>query len=456
MELREAAAAQEKALLKSLQESIRIRSVQEAHKENAPYGPGVARCLAHALKTAKALGFSTVNLDDHMGWCEYGEGEEMVAVLGHLDVVPEGDGWHFDPFSGTIADGKIFGRGAMDDKGPTMAALYALAAVRDTGLPLRRRIRILFGTNEETGSNDMKYYRDHGGEIPVMGFTPDGAYPVINGEKGLINSAFTAAYVQEGSVRLQRIEGGDAHNIVPAFAWAELTCPKELAETLAEKTRDQLRYLPTEDGIRIEADGVSAHGGTPELGENAIGRLMQALKELPLCESVKRPIAFLSDKVGMETDGASLGIALSDELSGGLTFNLGTVTGGQDCFTVKLNYRYPVTKTYEECAPIVLKAFTEGGFSLTGESHKQSLYIPKEHKLIQTLLSVYGELTGLPAEPQCTGGGTYAKTIPNIVAFGPIFPGDEVREHKPDEFIEIDRLMMNVRIMAEALYRLAK
>ena len=115
----------------------------------------------------------------------------MVAVLGHLDVVPEGDGWSFDPFGGEIRDGKVFGRGAMDDKGPTIAALYALAALRDSGLPIRRRIRLLFGTNEETGSNDMKYYRSHGGEIPVMGFTPDGEYPVINGEKGLINVNFS-------------------------------------------------------------------------------------------------------------------------------------------------------------------------------------------------------------------------------------------------------------------------
>ena len=456
MELKEAVALQEKALLQSLQESIRIRSVEEPPEENAPYGPGVARCLAHALQTAEALGFRTTNLDNHMGWCEYGEGEEMIAVLGHLDVVPEGDGWTFDPFAGTIADGKVFGRGTMDDKGPTLAALYAMAALRDSGLPLRRRIRILFGTNEETGSNDMKYYKAHGGEIPVMGITPDGEYPVINGEKGLINSAFTARFAQEGPVRLLRIAGGDAHNVVPAFAWAEIACPGELAAELAAKSGEKLRYIPTEGGVRVEADGVGAHGGTPELGENAIGRLAMALKELPFCQSVKKPLAFLADKIGMESDGARLGIALSDELSGRLTFNLGTIEGGEDGFTVKINYRYPVTCRYEDCAPAVLAAFNEGGFALESESHKQALYLPEEHELIQTLLRVYHEETGLPARPKCIGGGTYAKTIPNTVAFGPIFPGDEVREHKPDEFIEIDKLMKNTQILAQALYQLAK
>ena len=174
MTLNEAVERQKEPLLQTLCESIRIRSVQQPAQEGAPYGPGVQQCLEHALAAARALGFATVDLDHQMGWCEYGTGDEMIAVLGHLDVVPEGNGWSFDPFGGIVQEGKVFGRGSMDDKGPTMAALYALAALRDSGLPLRRRIRLLFGTNEETGSADMKYYKAHGGELPVMGFTPDG------------------------------------------------------------------------------------------------------------------------------------------------------------------------------------------------------------------------------------------------------------------------------------------
>lgn len=174
MTLKKAVELQKEPFLQSLAESIRIRSVQEPPADGAPYGPNVRKCLDHALAVSKGLGFRTTDLDHQMGWCEFGEGDEMIAVLGHLDVVPEGEGWTFDPFGGEIRDGKIFGRGSMDDKGPTMAALYAMAALRDSGLPLKRRIRILFGTNEETGSNDMKYYKSHGGELPVMGFTPDG------------------------------------------------------------------------------------------------------------------------------------------------------------------------------------------------------------------------------------------------------------------------------------------
>ena len=159
-------------MITCLQESIRIPSVRGAAEPGAPYGAHVRRCLDHALAAATKLGFRTGNMDGHIGWCEYGEGEEMVAVLGHLDVVPEGEGWTVPPYEGRIVDGRIYGRGTMDDKGPTVASLYALQALKESGLPLKRRIRVIFGLNEETGSADMKYYAAHGGENPVMGFTP--------------------------------------------------------------------------------------------------------------------------------------------------------------------------------------------------------------------------------------------------------------------------------------------
>ncbi len=456
LKLYDAVELQKEALLKSLQESIRIRSVEDTPADGAPYGQGVRDCLDHALQTADALGFATVDLDHQMGWCEYGEGDEMVAVLGHLDVVPEGDGWSFDPFGGEIRDGNVLGRGSVDDKGPTMAALYALAAIRDSGLPIRRRIRILFGTNEETGSNDMKYYRSHGGELPVMGFTPDGEYPVINGEKGIINADFQADYTQEGPVVLTAISGGDAPNVVPASAEATLRCPAEWMKTVAEMGVDGISCEATEDGIRIQAAGISAHGAFPELGLNAIGLLLGVLDRLPLSEPLASQIHFLSEKIGLESDGTKLGIALCDEPSGKLTFNMGTIQGDDKSLKVRYNYRYPVTNTYEDCAPTVNRQFAEAGFTQTRETHKACLYLPEDSDLVQTLLRVYADQTGLPAIPKSIGGGTYAKTIPNVVAFGPIFPGEPVREHKPDELIEIDMLMKNTQIIAEALYQLAK
>lgn len=443
-------------MLTCLQQNLRIPSVQGDAEEGAPYGIHVRRSLDHVLAAAKDLGFATVDMDHQVGWCEYGTGEEMVAVLGHLDVVPAGDGWTCDPYGGEIKDGKIWGRGTMDDKGPSIAALYALAALRDSGLPIKRRIRLIFGCNEETGAQDLKHYLAHGGEIPVMGFTPDAEYPVINGEKGIINATYSCEYVQEGVLKIISIQGGTAPNVVPAAACAKLACSAEMAKDLTERSFPKITVTAADYGVLVEAEGVNAHGSTPGEGENAIGRLLQFLDTLPFEGTIANAIHFLATKIGMESDGKSAGIALYDEISGGLTLNLGTLHADEKCMTMKINYRYPVTKVYEDCAPAFNALFAAEGFSLDSETHKAKLYIPADSELVQSLLKVYREHTGMDGEPKSIGGGTYAKSLPNILAFGPIFPGDEVREHKPDEYMEISSLVKNAQIIASAMYMLAK
>ena len=456
MTLNEHVIALQSQMITCLQENLRIPSVQGPALENAPYGAEVKACLDHVKSAAEGLGFVTTNVDNHVLWCEYGEGAEMVAVLGHLDVVPAGDGWTCDPYGGEIRDGKIWGRGTTDDKGPSIAALYALAALRNSGLPISRRVRLILGCNEETGSADIKYYRAHGGEDPVMGFTPDGEYPVINGEKGIINANFSVAYQQTGEVRLLEISGGTAPNVVPASAWCKLGCSQEIALAISKTQFPKVAFTVTDYGVLVEAEGVSAHGSTPELGENAIGRLLQALDKLPLSPEVFSPIHFLAGFLGMETDGKSAGIALYDEVSGGLTLNLGTLNGDETGFGLKINYRYPVTKSYDDCGPIFNKAFLDAGFTMDSELHKEKLYIPEDSTLVRTLMKVYKEQTGRSEQPKCIGGGTYAKMLPNILAFGPIFPGDEIREHKPDEYISVENLITNAQIIAAAMYEMAK
>lgn len=448
--------ARQDELISCLQENLRIPSVQGEPAADAPYGTAVRDSLHHVLKTADALGFRTENVDNHLGWCEYGDGEEMIAVLGHLDVVPAGDGWTAEPYGGEISDGKIWGRGTTDDKGPTIASLFALAALRDSGLPITRRIRLLFGCNEETGSADVKYYLSKGGEVPVMGFTPDGEYPVINGEKGIINVTYGADFTQEGELRLISIEGGTAPNVVPAYASAKLACSPLTAAQLCRLNAKGIRFSPKPYGLLVEADGISAHGSTPGLGENAIGRLLLALDTLPFSGKLADLIHFLAVTLGMETDGASAGIALQDEVSGGLTLNLGTLSADETHMSMRINYRYPVTFCYEDCGPALNKAFTDAGFVIKNEVHKAKLYIPEDSTLVSTLLKVYREQTGLDGNAKCIGGGTYAKMLPNTLAFGPIFPGDEIREHKPDEYISIDNLMKNTQIIAAAMYEMAK
>ncbi len=456
MDLMERVLATEADLLQCLQENLRIPSVEADAAEGAPYGLEVRRSLDHVLAAAESLGFHTENVDGHLGWCEYGQGEEMVAVLGHLDVVPAGDGWSFDPWGGEIRDGRIWGRGTMDDKGPSIAALFALAALRDSGLPIRRRIRLLFGCNEETGSADVKHYLAKGGEVPIMGFTPDGEYPVINGEKGIINVTYSRTYEQSGELKLLSIHGGTAPNVVPASACAKLACSAELAQQISKLSAPKLRYTATDYGIFAEAEGVSAHGSTPGQGENAIGRLILALDTLPFQGEIAHVIHFLATTLGMETNGKSAGIYLFDDVSGELTLNWGTLHADESSMSLKINYRYPVTKLYEDCGPALNAAFAQEGFAMDAEAHKAKLYIPEDSELVRTLLQVYTQHTGLEGKAKCIGGGTYAKMLPNILAFGPIFPGDEVREHKPDEFLEIPKLMKNAQIIAAAMYEMAK
>ena len=426
-------------LINHLQGCLSFPSISTFTEGEHPFGQDVHNCLIYMLEIAKTLGFKICNVDNHVGWCEYGEGEEMIAVLGHLDVVPAGEGWTVPPYEGTIIDDKIYGRGTMEDKGPTVAALYALLAIKESGVKLNKRIRLIFGLSEENGGNDLSYYRENGGEIPVMGFTPDGEYPVIHGEKGFIIEHYQKEYEQNGKLILKEMQGGTAENIVPHQAKAVFGCSEETAED-----------------VIIEAKGTSAHAATPWEGDNAIQHLLTDMKELPLEGELKETITFLAEKFQMECDGASLGIAMADEVSGPLTMNLGIISGDEHSLKVAMNYRYPVTKSYEDCEPKVKEAFEKAGFRLVEWEHDPCLYMAKDSELVKRLMKVYREFTGdTESEPKCIGGATYAKALPNVLAFGPIFPGDEIREHKPDEYVEIEWLLRNAEMIAEAMYALA-
>ena len=437
--------ARESELIESLQELIRIRSVGEEAGAH-PFGDGPHACLMACLALGERLGFRTASVDDMAGYVEYGSGEEMVAVLGHLDVVPEGDGWNYPPYGAVIDNGRLYGRGAVYDKGPTVAALYALRAIADSGVALSRRIRVIFGLNEEKGSLCIKHYVNKGEELPVMGFTPDGEYPIINGEKGIVTATFVRRLSADGAKRIAAFSAGIAANVVPEFATAELTFAPE--GKLPEKV--------SATGTRVEARGVNAHGSTPELGENAIGRLLLALDGLGLSGDHGEAVHFLAELIGMETRGKSLGIALSDDISGDLTLNFGVAKLEGDTLSVTINIRYPVTRKLEEFYPALVAKMAEGGFTETSLAHKQALYMPPESELIRCLSKVYEEQTGEPARLISMGGGTYAKAMPNTVAFGPIFPGDEAVEHKPNEYIELSKLMKNAKIIAAAMYEMAK
>jgi len=443
-------------IIESVQDVIRIESVEEEAKEGMPFGEGVHNALLNCLKLSRQLGFKTVNVDNMIGYAEYGTGDEMIAVLGHLDVVPEGEGWTYPPYAAEIHNGKIYGRGTTDDKGPLIGALYALKAIKDLNIPLKRRVRVFFGLNEETGSQCVKHYVEKGEEMPVCGFTPDAEYPIINGEKGIVTCKFKRKLTQEGNLILKSIKGGLAANVVPAYAEATIISKNNIEEIKElSKGIEEIKIEEKDDSLIIKAYGISAHGSTPEKGKNAISHLLLFLGKLNFTGDTKECLDFLNKYIGLDLNGENLGIYLKDDISGKFIFNLGVISGSVDEIIIEINMRYPVTKTYEEFIDIFNQKMDLGKLEEVYLRHKKSLYVSPDTEFIKKLQKVYEEKVGGTANLISIGGGTYAKAMKNVVAFGPIFKGEPMVEHKPDEYIEIDSLIKNVQIMAAAIKELA-
>ncbi|MGH4119366.1 dipeptidase PepV [Clostridium sp.] len=463
MELNNLIDAMKQDIIKSTQEIIRIKSVESEPKPGMPFGEGVSKSLECALNTAKELGFHTVNLDGYVGYAEYGQGEDYVVALGHLDVVPEGDGWIHPPYAAEIHEGKMYGRGTTDDKGPIMATLYGLKALKDAKLPISKRIRVLFGTNEETGSKELEYYLDRE-KAPVAGFTPDADYPIINGEKGItiFNIVKDFNNKNKSENKIKYIKGGTVANIVPEYCEAGVVAVdtqnivKEL-ESFAKDMNYKLTSEVKEGMVIIKSEGEAAHGSLPELGTNAIMQLFAFLGTMDLgSNDVSSFVEFLNKNIGMEIHGESFGVCLEDENSGKLSFNVGVVNMDENSATMTLNLRYPVTNKLEDMMNPFNSRIESTGIKIEKFEHKGPLFFSPDSPIIKALQKVYTEQTGEEAKLISIGGGTYAKEMPNTVAFGPMFPGEPDTIHKRNEYITIDNLIKNAKIYAHALYELAK
>ncbi|MCY6356282.1 dipeptidase PepV [Clostridium sp. ZS2-4] len=449
-------------IIKSTQDIVRIKSVEGEPKEGMPFGEGPYNALKYALDLSESLGFKTVNLDNYIGYAEYGEGEEYVAVLGHLDVVPEGNEWVYPPYAAEIHDGKMYGRGTMDDKGPIISALYGLKAIKDSGIKLSKKVRIIFGTNEESGCGEIEHYFKTE-KAPVSGFTPDGDYPIINGEKGLTTFDFVKNLkFRETNDVIKYIKGGLKANMVPDYCEAALiTNQLEKVLLYAHNFKEITGYDITAEAkdnmVIIKSVGASAHGSTPELGKNAIMQLFGFIEQLGFEDSdILDFIKFYNEHVGLETDGEAFGVWLRDDVSGNLSFNVGIIDVNEERAKMTVNLRYPVTCTFEEMMKGVNTTLEGSGIRVENMEHQKPLYFPENHPIIKTLSKVYEEQTGEKASLLSIGGGTYAKEMPNIVAFGPLFPGEPELIHQPNEYIKIEDLIKNTKIYAQAIYELAK
>ena len=449
-------------LISDIQAWVAVPSVQGEAVEGKPFGENVAKALDLALDTARRYGFVTRNIDYYAGDISMGSGEQTLGMLAHLDIVPVGEGWTHDPFGGEIADGKIFGRGTIDDKGPALCALYAMRAVRDCGVELKDGVRLILGCDEETGMSDMRYYASKL-KMPDYGFSPDAGFPVINIEKGGANVELSWHGEGEAEIPVFELYAGERPNVVPAYARAVVGSEKVGADEIAARiaahaaqVNQKLHVKDLGDGrVEISAEGVLSHGSLPEQGVNAASVLLIALKAIGAGANLQSAIDMMVSCIGMEPDGKSLNIKCEDELSHNLSCNLGILRFNGRDFCATLDIRYPLCTNEVEIMGNIVRTVSKYGVCVRQISGHTPHHIPAEHKIVRGLMQVYNEVTGEDAKPLAIGGGTYSRMMPNTVAFGVVFPDEEDCCHIADEYIDIENMMRATKIYARAIAQLA-
>lgn len=430
------------AMLETVCELIKFPSVSlETNNSTMPFGEECQKVLEYTLDLAEKLGFRTKNLDGYCGYIEFGEGEEMVGIVGHLDVVPAKleDGWSSPPFEAQIRENKIYGRGSIDDKGPVVASLYAMKAILDSGEKLNKRVRLILGLNEEKNWKCIHYYKKIGEETPTIGFSPDADFPCIYAEKGILSVRLTHPF----SIPDQEILNIDCnHNALNVV-------PKYCSITLKDKTSGNVQ--------KLEFTGTPAHAAHPDLGDNAITKLVESLNaNSPETESTFLHKLYDLDLFNIHSPKFFSDTKIEDE-SGILTSNVGFIGYKNNRLEIGFNLRVPVTTLLEEIKTkfeTLAEIFPDIEIKFTSE--QAPLYVPKDSYLVQTLTKIFNEKTHQNLKPIAIGGGTFARAFPNMVAFGANMPNQKDMCHQVDEFIDIDTLLLSSKIYAEAIYELAK
>lgn len=437
---------------------IDIKSVAGEAQNDKPYGPGPAAALEAVSLILESRGFEPVNVDNRVITADLNTSEQTLAILSHVDTVSAGDGWGTNPFIPVIKDGNIIGRGAADNKGPAIAAVYALCAAAEIAPELTKNCRLILGSAEETGHSDLTYYRKKH-KLPPNVITPDSYYPVVNFEKGRLAPTF--GYQWEDSATLPRvvsIKGGSTTNIVPNFAEAyveglPLAYLQALCVVLSYKTGARMSASAFHDGYKIKSHGSAAHAMKPELGVNAQTALLSVLAELPLAVGPCRKTIKILRKLFPhgDTSGEALGINMSDDVSGDLTLNFGVLSLGPTGFTADFDCRSPKSATQENLDDVVTKELTKAGFEITGTRKTPCHYTPAETPLVQSLLKVYENYTGKKGECLSFGGQTYVHDIEGGVAFGAMTYGANNFIHGANEFINIEDLILSAKMYTQAI-----
>ena len=407
-------------MIQKTMQLIAIDSVQSTPCEQSPFGKGVAQCLNLVCNTAKDMGMQVHNEGGYYCTCDIGEGETF-GILGHIDVVPYDDDWSANPL-GEIKNDVIYGRGILDDKGPMMCCLYAVHQLIEEGYKPNCKIRFIFGGNEESGWKCIDKYNEVD-VMPTKGFSPDGDFPVINCEKGLVGYDVYLD-LPKG---LCSIEGGSRGNVVMA------KCSCVMDSEISSKSKD-VKVEIKNGKTYVTAFGKPAHASTPWEGDNALWHILEFLSD-----ALGGEYTFLKEKLS-HNDGSGANVKLCDEKSGNLTFNVGVVNIEKDCDSndslhLIIDIRHPVTYTKEDIQRTLKSSLNAKQVSV--RNFHDPLYIDKNNELVQDLLAAYNEVTGENACPITIGGGTYARALKCGVAFGPIFPDMESTIHQKDERVSI-------------------
>lgn len=438
---------------------ISIRSVKGDAKEGRPFGDGPAEALEAALEMAVKSGFKTKNFDNYVGTVDINDNETLLGILVHLDVVDAAENWTTNPFEGVIKDGKIYGRGASDNKGPSVASLYALKAIKDMEIPLKKNARLILGTDEESGSSDIRYYFKKEAPPPLT-FSPDGEFPVINIEKGGFRPTFEAEFEESQALpRIISIKGGYRLNVVPPRAEAVIEgMDKDRVEKYLEDAalRTGARYAvisEENDKLKIIAEGEGAHASTPQKGINAITALLELLSKMPFADSegFNRLKSLNEIFPHGDNSGKAAGIAMSDEVSGELTLSFSIFEYSTSKLDGRFDSRIPVCATEENTMEVLYERMIKHGIVLNRSGFSRPHHTPEDSDFIRTLLADYEMYTGQKGYCMAIGGGTYVHWIEGGVCFGCVMPGCDTRMHSNDEFIVIDDIITAAKIFTQVI-----
>ena len=450
-------------LINDLSELVSIDSSRDTEHKTSdfPLGPGPAKALQTFLHFADRDGFATKNVDNLAGRIEFGEGDEAIAILSHVDVVPEGPGWDTNPFEPVIKDGNFYARGAADDKGPGLAAYYAMKIIKELNLPTSKRAQLILGTDEESEWVGINHYMEKE-TMPETGFSPDAEFPAINGEKGIVS--FRVNFPTPEINLVKSFVAGIRPNMVPQNAEATLDLNVEKSEDVKAKLNDFLSANPeikgninvTDDTATVKIIGKGAHAMEPFNGINAATYLAKFLTTLDLNDTEKTYFLFIAEDLHLDFAGLHLGIANKDAVMGELTVSPNIYEYDATKANVLLNIRYPKGDTGDTLTDKINQHLPKDVTAVIEGHNQLPHFVAADDPLVQALVGAYRDHTGDETEPFTVGGGTYGRILKHGIAYGAMFPGDENVMHQPNEYINIDKLLKSTAIYADAIYRLIK